>query len=238
MKERCCNLCSRRRQWLCVILLLLSAVSRTHAMVQLDLDLLLENDNTTTTAPTASNMTTAAPTAMNSSNTTFAPTMAPTNATDNVTTVAPTTVAPTVANTSAPTMAPVTQAPTTAAPTVPGTTPAPTVVPTSQPSGGDKPAPPHHGISFFRFVEKTIAYLILLVLALLGFGAFMANRYRIYFFLRGVWYTILQMECTLWLIRQLRLSDYFGYQPVDPSLNPSIFENELNEGLLMRETDT
>eukprot|EP00977_Amphora_coffeiformis_P002834 scaffold528_cov165-Amphora_coffeaeformis.AAC.46 len=128
--------------------------------------------------------------------------MAPTNATDNVTTVAPTTVAPTVANTSAPTMAPVTQAPTTAAPTVPGTTPAPTVVPTSQPSGGDKPAPPHHGISFFRFVEKTIAYLILLVLALLGFG------------------------------------DYFGYQPVDPSLNPSIFENELNEGLLMRETDT
>ena len=28
----------------------------------------------------------------------------------------------------------------------------------------------HKGISFWRFVEKTIAYLILLVLALLGFG--------------------------------------------------------------------
>lgn len=68
--------------------------------------------------------------------------------------------------------------------------------------------------------------------------AFMANRYRIYFFLRGVWYTILQMDCTLWLIRKLRLSDYFGYQPVDQTLNSSIFENELNEGLLMRETDT
>lgn len=67
----------------------------------------------------------------------------------------------------------------------------------------------------------------------------MANRYRIYFFLRGVGYTILQMECTLWLMRKLRIADYFGYQRVDPSLNTSIlFENELNEGLLMRETDT
>jgi hypothetical protein len=66
----------------------------------------------------------------------------------------------------------------------------------------------------------------------------MANRYRIYFFLRGVWYTILQMECTLWILRKLGLAQYFGYQAVDTSLNSSIFENELNEGLLMRETDT
>ena len=66
----------------------------------------------------------------------------------------------------------------------------------------------------------------------------MANRYRIYFFLRGVWYTILQMECTLWLMRKLRIADYFGYQPVDTSLTTSIFSNEMDEGLLMRETDT
>lgn len=85
-----------------------------------------------------------------------------------------------------------------------------------------------------KYSHRSLQHFSLLVLN----TAFMANRYRIYFFLRGVWYTILQMECTLWLMRKLRIADYFGYQPVDASLNTSIFENEMNEGLLMRETDT
>jgi len=92
-------------------------------------------------------------------------------------------------------------------------------------------------MSFFRFIEKTIALFIFLVLSLLAFGAIMSNRYRIYFFLRGVWYTILGLECTRWIMRKLRISDG-GYQPVDRGLNTVIFENEMDQGLLMRETDT
>jgi len=60
----------------------------------------------------------------------------------------------------------------------------------------------------------------------------MSNRYRIYFFLRGVWYTISRMECTMWIKRKLRLGDSMQ---VDTSLNTIIFDNEMTEGLLMRE---
>jgi hypothetical protein len=188
-------------------------------------------DSNETAAPTAMlSNTTASPTTP-SNLTTAAPTAAPSNAT--VQTLNPTTPL----NTAKPTAAGTT--PPTAAPVVP-VSHAPTISPTSAPSGGTlSPTTPHKGIYFWRFVEKTIAYLILLVLALLGFGALMANRYRIYFFLRGVWYTILQMECTLWCMRKLRIADYFGYShPMDSTLSTSLFENELNEGLLMRETDT
>mmetsp|Transcript_16225 Transcript_16225/g.21230 ORF Transcript_16225/g.21230 Transcript_16225/m.21230 type:complete len:223 (+) Transcript_16225:90-758(+) len=128
-----------------------------------------------------------------------------------------------------------TQAPTiipggTAAPTTPTlSTTAPTLAPVVPPAS-------HKKWSFWRFVEKTIAWFMLLVLALLAFGAFMSNRYRIYFFLRGVWYTILRFECTGWILRKLRLSH--SYEPVDPGLNTVIFENEMDQGLLMRETDT
>jgi len=89
-------------------------------------------------------------------------------------------------------------------------------------------------MSFWRIIGKTIAWLILIGLSVLAFGAIMSNRYRIYFFLRGVWYTILRMPCTIWVLRKLRLSDY---QPVDNSLNTIIFDNEMQEGLLMQEND-
>jgi hypothetical protein len=108
---------------------------------------------TSTPAPTV------APTVANL--TTIVPTIAPSNET-NVTTISPT-----IANTSSPTTTPVSPSPTVA----PGTGP-PSPAPTSAPSG-DSTKPPsnnHRGLSFLRFVEKTIAYLILLVLALLGFG--------------------------------------------------------------------
>lgn len=286
MKEQPRNKWNQRWQLMLLRLglavLLMSA--RTHGWVQEE-----EEDVTYYTdenISNATNETTASPTIApsnytNTTNTTM-PTMAPT---PNATTPSPTpsTPAPT-------TIAPSTAAPTTASPTtLQPSTAAPTAE-TKAPSSSDS-----KGISFWRFVEKTIAYLILLVLALLGFGgtccwtargylrfccccfrlvtshhvpslrpclflnaamffgvnflllhppnrqpngflappfskytlfpttAFMANRYRIYFFLRGVWYTILQMECTLWLMRKLRIAEYFGYQPVDSSLNTSIF---------------
>ena len=132
---------------------------------------------------------------------------------------ATTTDAPTIAPTTAASPPPTTAAPTTVAPTT-----SPTAVPTQAPSGQRR-------MSVWRFIEKTIALFILLVLALLAFGAIMSNRYRIYFFLRGVWYTILSMECTGWIMRKLRLGDY---QPVDTGLNTVIFEHEMDEGLLMR----
>lgn len=111
-----------------------------------------------------------------------------------------------------------------------------TLIPTTITEAPTSVAPATHHMSFLRFIEKTIALFILLVLSLLAFGAIMANRYRIYFFLRGVWYTILSMECTRWVLRKLRISP--DYTPVDPGLNTVIFESEMDRGLLMRETDT
>ena len=65
----------------------------------------------------------------------------------------------------------------------------------------------------------------------------MSNRYRIYYFLRGVWYTLLGLDCTQWLFQKLGIHGGY-YQPVDTSLNTIIFDNEMSEGLLLRETDT
>lgn len=171
------------------------------------------------TAPSQSPSMTFAPTIDNSTAITDAPSSQPTAA--NVTSLAPSSAPTAAGGTSAPSIVPV-------SPTV---APVPTAAPSAQKS---EPAAPTHHWSFFRFIEKTIAWCIILVLSLLAFGAIMANRYRIFFFLRGVWYTILRMECTGWVLRKLRLGDY---QPVDQSLNTVIFENEMDQGLLMRETD-
>ena len=64
----------------------------------------------------------------------------------------------------------------------------------------------------------------------------MSNRYRIYYFLRGVWYTILGLECTQFILNKLRLGG--GREAMDTGLNTIIFDNEMSEGLLLRETDT
>ena len=63
----------------------------------------------------------------------------------------------------------------------------------------------------------------------------MSNRYRIFYFLRGCWYTVLAWDCTQFLIRKATGRDY---QPVDASLNTIIFEgnNEMTDGLLLQET--
>lgn len=86
-------------------------------------------------------------------------------------------------------------------------------------------------MSFWKILSKTIAWLIFIGLSVLAFGGIMSHRYRIYFFLRGVWYTIVRMECTQWIFRKLR----FGDQQVDSGLNTIIFDSEMSEGLLLNE---
>ena len=101
-----------------------------------------------------------------------------------------------------------------------------TGAPTSAPS--DEPVPK---MSVWKILSKTIAWLIIIGLSVLAFGGIMSHRYRIYFFLRGVWYTIVRMDCTQWIFRKLR----FGDQQVDSGLNTIIFDSEMSEGLLLNE---
>lgn len=175
------------------------------------------NDNTTTTAPT------------------------PHDDEKNTTTIAPSTKQPHNDTTIAPTMHP-SKEPVTSAPIV---THAPTTKPSVSPSAAPTtftppPRPSSHGgvHGILQILGRTIAWMILLFLATIAFGGIMQNRYRIYYFLRGCWYTLLSLSCTRWIMAKLRLSDYFRNRGVDDSLNTILFENELNEGLLMRETDT
>lgn len=63
-----------------------------------------------------------------------------------------------------------------------------------------------------------------------AFGAIMSNRYRIYFYLRGNWYSLLQK--IKWSRRRGR-----DGSASSSTLNDIIFlENDMQEGLLMRET--
>lgn len=68
----------------------------------------------------------------------------------------------------------------------------------------------------------------------------MSNRYQIYYALRGVWYTILQMQCTRWIVAKLNVLLFRrggGGGPASGSLNEIIFDNnDLTEGLLMGDT--
>jgi hypothetical protein len=105
-----------------------------------------------------------------------------------------------------------------------------TAVPSVAPAPDDDVVPK---MTFWGIVRKTVAWLIIIALSVLAFGACMSHRYRIYFFLRGVWYTILRMRCTQWVFRKLRVvgSD----QQVDSGLNTIIFDSEMSDGLLLNE---
>jgi hypothetical protein len=110
----------------------------------------------------------------------------------------------------------------------------PTAAPTAASTDNHPVPPPQKKMSFLRIIGKTIAWLIIIALSVVAFGAIMSNRYRIYFFLRGVWYTVLRMDCTVFILRKLRFWDGSSGN-VDSSLNTIIFDNEMTEGLLMRE---
>ncbi|GAX18012.1 hypothetical protein FisN_18Hu225 [Fistulifera solaris] len=166
------------------------------------------------------------------------PTMAPTNATlptpspsNNTTTMVPTAAPHNNNATFAPTRAPTTNT-TTMAPT-PAPSHTPSTTPTAAPSSNNNEQTKRHW-SFWSIMAKTIAWCIIILLVFLGFGAFMSNRYRIYYFLRGVWYSLLAMDCTQRIWRKLT-----GRGTVDSGLNTIIFEDnpDMSDGLLLRETD-
>jgi len=139
------------------------------------------------------------------------------------------------------TEAPATAAPQTAAPVDPQPTPiappvAPPVTPPVPPPTYE-PAPTNkkEHVSFLRIIGKTIAWMILLLLGTVAFGAVMQHRYRIYYFVRGCYFTVLRLNCTQWILRKLRFER--GSGGVDSSLNTLIFDNEMTEGLLMQENN-
>jgi hypothetical protein len=154
-------------------------------------------------------------------NATEAPTLAPTN----------TTVPPTSTPTLAPTNA--TDRPTTGLPTG-----HPTLHPSYSPSSIPTSKPANHKSSIGTILAKTLGWLILIALSVILFGAVMSNRYQIYYALRGVWFTILQMNCTRWIIVKLgsiRLGGGGG-RPTG-ALDEIIFDrNDMTEGLLMGDT--
>lgn len=183
-------------------------------------------DTNSTMAPTASpdNSTkTMAPTPFNSTNHTLTPTAAPTSGSNRTSTEAPATTAP--------------------QPNTPPAPPAPVnppyTLPTSAPSAADhnhnKQERPH--VSFLRIIGKGIAWMILLFLGTLAFGGFMQHRYRIYYFARGCYYTLLRRGCTQWILSKLRFNRGGAGGFVDNSLNTIIFDNEMTEGLLMQENN-
>lgn len=163
---------------------------------------------------------------------TVAPTPAPSNETVTPTTLPPTTAPPTTAppTTTPPTTAPPTTAPPTTAPptTAPPTTVPPTPSPTSSPTQH-----PHHEwwINLGKFLLKTVCWMFIAGLFFFAFGAVMSNRYRIYYYLRGLWYSMLQK------LKWSRRSGRDGSAP-SSTLNDIIFSDnsDLQEGLLMRET--
>jgi hypothetical protein len=197
--------------------------------------------------PGTSSPTTAAPVPSSSTN---APTPAsnlshpPTNA---PTTLPPTTNAPTPTyHTSPPSLAPATAAPATQSPTIAPVVPTPettapivteapqTKSPSAPPSSTPSahPVPKKKHISFWRIIGKTIAWLIIILLSVVAFGAFMSHRYRIYYYARTAWYTLCRLDCTVWLLSKI---PFRSSSAVNDSLNTIIFDNEMNEGLLMRE---
>ena len=64
----------------------------------------------------------------------------------------------------------------------------------------------------------------------------MQHRYRIYYFARGCYYTVLRLNCTQWILRKLLRFDRGG-RNFDNSLNTIIFDNEMTQGLLMQENN-
>ncbi len=142
--------------------------------------------------------------------------------------ISPSSNATTIHPSPAPSVSPTTPEPTTEEPTTsPPTTIAPTLPPTPAPT-------PHHRhewwINLFKFLIKTALWGFVAILFFFAFGAVMSNRYRIYYYLRGSWYS---------LLRKLKWPWQSGRDGSAPSstLNDIIFsDNDLQEGLLMRET--
>lgn len=179
----------------------------------------LGNETTVSLAPTVSPAPTVTPSPTTGNETASpAPSLAPTHRNETLSPVP--SVAPTTSNeTDRPTEAPATAAP--------------------------SEAPHDHRrrrrVHWWKVLGKTAAWMVLAGLSVLAFGSCMSNRYRIYYYLRGSWFSFLRLGCTRSILRTLRLDGFVfggGRRGRDSSLNDVIFEggNDLHEGLLMRET--
>jgi len=114
-----------------------------------------------------------------------------------------------------------------------------TIIPTELPTLPPSPDLPGKKASTGRIIAKSIGWLIIVALSVLLFGAVMSNRYQLYYALRGIWFTILQMDCTRWIMNKLNLRGARRRRAgADGSLNELIFDenNDLTEGLLMGDT--
>jgi hypothetical protein len=160
------------------------------------------------------------------------------------------TVSPTTANKTispAPSMAPtnhnetVSPAPS-IAPTVSNETGKPTEGPSTSAPTESPEQHHHHHLHLWKLLYKTVSWMIVAGLSVLAFGSCMSNRYRIYYYLRGAWFSFLRLGCTQAVLRTFRLDGFvFGGRRGggrDSSLNDIIFDgnNNLHEGLLSRET--
>jgi hypothetical protein len=95
-------------------------------------------------------------------------------------------------------------------------------------------------------MAKTIAWLIIIFLSVIAFGAGMSHRYRIYYYLRSTYYVvtrfILRLSCTNYILSKLHLSSFTNNSGGSGSssnfdVNTIIFDNDMSEGLLMRENE-
>ena len=165
-----------------------------------------------------------------------APSISPTVA--NETTVSP---APSVfPSSSNETISPAPSAP----PSLSPETPSPTSeMPTPAPSNNNDNHRKDHHHHWLKILVHTIGWLVLAGASMLAFGACFGNRFRIYYYARGVWYSFLRSDATQWIMTKLRLDGWVyggrarssGGGRGSSTLNDIIFEGG-GEGLLMRET--
>jgi hypothetical protein len=175
------------------------------------------------------------------------PAAAPSNSTPtNAPNPANSTSSPIVVPTPTLTDAPITTHSPTKVPTHPPTA-SPTAKPAVQPALVPTIAPSQQQrhFSLFKIIAKTVAWLIIILLSVVAFGACMSHRYRIYYYLRSTYYTVtrflLQLPCTIYILSKLRLSSFSSSNGNNNSnnfdVNTIIFDNDMSEGLLMRENE-
>ena len=125
----------------------------------------------------------------------------------------------------------------------PTTTSSPTIKPAVQPVMVPTIAPQQHHFSLLKIIAKTIAWLIIILLSVVAFGACMSHRYRIYYYLRGICFIVtrflLRLSCTTYILSKLRLSSYSSSSNNNNNFDVGtiIFDNDMSEGLLMRENE-
>mmetsp|Transcript_2149 Transcript_2149/g.3090 ORF Transcript_2149/g.3090 Transcript_2149/m.3090 type:complete len:255 (-) Transcript_2149:1560-2324(-) len=114
----------------------------------------------------------------------------------------------------------------------------PTELPTHLPSSAPSRSSSRKKTATGKIIAKSIGWLIVVALSVLLFGAVMSNRYQLYYALRGVWFTILQMDCTRWIMSKLNFRGTRHRSGADGYLNDIVFDenNDLTEGLLMGDT--